>query len=85
MTGGALGSDAKFPILLGDQYHSMAYFMVTRMGNVELTKLLTLIEEGFWKIFFNLEEFSTDFSQNLRFIYSHFYNYMPQFMGNCFK
>jgi len=39
----------------------MAYFMITRLGNVELTKGLTHIEEGFWKIFFNMEKFSTDF------------------------
>lgn len=45
---GDFGTDFKFPILLGDQYHSMAYYMVTRLGNVELTKQLTLIEEGFW-------------------------------------
>jgi hypothetical protein len=38
----------------------MAYFMITRLGNVELTKLLTLIEEGFWKIFFNIEKFTAD-------------------------
>jgi hypothetical protein len=53
-------NDVKFPILLGDQYHSMAYFMISRMGNVELTRLLTLIEEGFWKIFFNVEKFGSD-------------------------
>ena len=82
---GVLGSDAKFPILLGDQYNSMAYFMITRLGNVELTRGLTLIEENFWKIFFNLEKFSTDFQQNLKFLYNHFYNYLPQFMGTCFR
>jgi hypothetical protein len=53
--------DTKFPILLGDQYHSMAYFMITRLGNIELTRILTLIEEGFWKIFFNVEKFTSDF------------------------
>lgn len=53
--------DCKFPILLGDQYHSMAYFMITRLGNIELTRILTLIEEGFWKIFFNVEKFTSDF------------------------
>jgi hypothetical protein len=49
------GFDTKFPLLLGDQYHTMAYFMITRLGNVELTKLLNIIEENFWKIFYNLE------------------------------
>jgi len=66
------GFDLKFPILLGDQYHSIAYFIITRLGNVELTKLLTLIEEGFWKIFYNIEKFSSDFEENLKFIYKHF-------------
>ena len=43
------------PILVGDQYNSMAYFMITRVGNVELTKIMALIEENLWKIFFALE------------------------------
>lgn len=63
----------------------MAYFMITRIGNVELTKQLTHIEEGFWKIFYNVEKFGSDIQQNLKFIYEHFYNYLPQFMGNAFK
>jgi len=79
------GFETKFPLLIGDQYHSMAYFMITRVGNVELTKLLTLIEENFWKIFYNLEKFPADLTANIQFIYEHFYNYLPQFMGNSFK
>jgi len=63
----------------------MAYFMITRLGNIELTRILTLIEEGFWKIFFNVEKFTSDFQENLKFLYRHFYNYLPQLMGNCFK
>jgi hypothetical protein len=71
------GFDTKFPVLLGDQYHTMAYFMITRLGNVELTKILNLIEENFWKIFYNLERISAQFEQNLKMIYTHFYNYLP--------
>ena len=78
------GFETKFPLLIGDQYHTMAYFMITRIGNVELTKLLTLIEENFWKIFYNLEKFPADLTANIEFIYEHFYNYLPQFMGNSF-
>lgn len=80
-----MSQDPKFPILLGDQYHSMAYYMITRMGNVELTKALTRIEEGFWKIFFNLEQIGSDIKENLQFLYEHFYNYLPQFIGNYYK
>lgn len=79
------GFDTKFPVLLGDQYHTMAYFMITRLGNVELTKLLNVIEENFWKIFYNLERISAQFEQNLKMIYQHFYNYLPQFFGNSFR
>ena len=79
------GLDTKYPLLIGDQYHAMAYYMITRVGNVELTKLLTLIEENFWKIFFNLENFPKDLTANITFIYEHFYNYLPQLMGNSFK
>ena len=39
--------DLKFPLLLGDQFHSMAYYIVSRMGNVDLIMILTLIEENF--------------------------------------
>ena len=41
------GLDSKFPILIADQYQSMEFFMITRIGNVELTKILGLIEENF--------------------------------------
>jgi ABC-type transporter lipoprotein component MlaA len=63
----------------------MAYFMVTRLGNNDLTQLLTHIEENVWKIFYNLENIKGDFEQNLKIIYKHFYNYLPQFMGNSFQ
>jgi len=49
------GLDTKFPLLIGDQYHSIAYYIVTRLGNIELVKILTLIEENFQKIFFDLD------------------------------
>ncbi len=41
------GLDVKFPILIGDQYHTTAYYIVSRMGNIELTRILTVIEENF--------------------------------------
>ena len=71
------GLDSKFPILIADQYQSMAFFMITRIGNVELTKLLGVIEENFQKIFYNMKQFPADLAHNLAFIYEHFYNYMP--------
>jgi len=43
--------ETKFPLLLGDQYNSMAYYLITRVGNVELTRIMTQIEENLWKIF----------------------------------
>jgi hypothetical protein len=49
------GLDAKFPLLIGDQYHSIAYYIVSRLGNIELVRLITIIEENFQKIFFNLD------------------------------
>ena len=79
------GFDNKFALLLGDQYHSMAYYLITRTGNVELTKILTLIEESFWKIFYNLEKVSNDITENLKMLYDHFYNYLPQLFENSFK
>ena len=41
------GLDVKFPLLIGDQYHSIAYYIVSRLGNIELIRLLTLNEENF--------------------------------------
>jgi hypothetical protein len=55
----------------------MAYYMITRLGNVELTRILTKIEEGFWKVFFNTKHFTGDIVENLQFLYEHYYNYLP--------
>jgi hypothetical protein len=63
------GLETKFPLLIGDQYNTMAYFMITRVGNVELIKIMTLIEENFWKIFYNLEKFPMDLTANIEFLY----------------
>lgn len=41
------GLDIKFPILIGDQYQTLAYFIVSRLGNIELTRILAVIEENF--------------------------------------
>lgn len=71
------GLDVKFPLLIGDQYHSMSYYIVSRLGNIELVRLLTLIEENFQKIFINIEQFTINFRDNLVLIYDHFYNYLP--------
>jgi len=79
------GLDVKFPLLIGDQYHTIAYYIVTRLGNIELVRLLTLIEENFQKVFFNLEAITSNFKDNLVLIYNHFYNYLPQFLGNSLK
>ena len=78
------GFGTALPILVGDQYYAMAYYSIARLGNVELTHILALIEENIQKIFFCLEQLPTEFSANLEFIYNHFYNYLPQFMGNSF-
>jgi hypothetical protein len=79
------GLDIKFPLLIGDQYHTIAYYIVARLGNLELVRLLTVIEENFQKIFFGLDKILHNFSDNLDSVYQHFYNYLPQFMGNSLK
>ena len=68
------GFGTALPILVGDQYYAMAYYSIARLGNVELTHILALIEENIQKIFFCLEQLPTEFSANLEFIYNHFYN-----------
>lgn len=79
------GLDVKFPILIGDQYHTTAYFIVSRLGNIELTRILTVIEENFQKIFFNSNHMNSNFESNIKHIYKHFYNYLPTFFGHGFK
>jgi len=71
------GLDVKFPLLIGDQYHSIAYYIVARLGNIELIRILTLIEENFQKIFFNIEHITNNFQENLAILYKLFYNYLP--------
>jgi len=79
------GLDVKFPLLIGDQYHSIAYYIVCILGNMELIRILTQIEENFQKIFFFIDLIKSNFKENMKFIYQHFYNYLPQFMGNSLK
>lgn len=55
------GLDVKFPILIGDQYHTTAYFIVSRLGNIELTRGLTTIEENFQKIFYWNDKMGSSF------------------------
>lgn len=33
----------KFPILLGDLYHTKAYFLTSKLGNNELCRILAVI------------------------------------------
>lgn len=63
------GLDVKFPILIGDQYHTIAYYIVARLGNIELTRMLTIIEENFQKICYNVENLSNNFEHNLKYLY----------------
>ena len=52
---------------------------------MELIRILTQIEENFQKIFFFIDLIKSNFKENMKFIYQHFYNYLPQFMGNSLK
>jgi hypothetical protein len=58
---------------------------VSRLGNIELTRILTIIEENFQKIFYNIENFGANFEHNLKLIYRQFYNYLPTFFAHGFK
>lgn len=62
--------DPKFPILLGDKFHTSAYFVVSKLGSTELCKILASIEENFSKLFSqdNLN-FNRNFDDNLELIY----------------
>mmetsp|Transcript_16901 Transcript_16901/g.26002 ORF Transcript_16901/g.26002 Transcript_16901/m.26002 type:complete len:178 (+) Transcript_16901:887-1420(+) len=55
------------------------------MGNVELIKLLTVIEENFQKIFFSPHTSFSNFGTSLDTVYLHFFNYLPQFLANGMK
>lgn len=79
------GLDVKFPILIGDQYHTTAFYIVSRLGNIELTRIITIIEENFQKIFYANDKLNGSFDNNIKHIYKHFYNYLPTFFAQGFK
>ena len=79
------GLDIKFPMLLGDQYHTTAFYLTARLGSQELCKILATIEENFSKVFFDPNMLSSSFDQNIKLIYKHFYNYLPTFFANGLK
>ena len=79
-----MNHDIKYNILIGDQFHAKAYYMITRMGNNELSKILTIIEENFAKIIFR-DGYNGNKKHNLKKLYKDFYNYLPTFFGFGFK
>lgn len=76
--------DIKYNILIGDQFHAKAYHMTTRLGNNDLSRILTIIEENFAKIIFR-EGYNGNKTHNLKKLYKDFYNYLPTFFGHGFK
>lgn len=77
-------NDIKYNILIGDQFHAKAYYLTTRLGNNELSGILTRIEENFSKIIFR-DGYNGCKKHNLKKLYKHFYNYLPTFFGQGFK
>lgn len=76
--------DVKYNILIGDQFHAKAYYLTTRLGNNELSSILTRIEENFSKVIFR-DGYNGNKNHNLKKLYKHFYNYLPTFFGQGFK
>lgn len=76
--------DIKYNILIGDQFHAKAYQMTTRLGNNDLSQILTIIEENFAKIIFR-DGYNGNKKHNLKKLYKDFYNYLPTFFGHGFK
>jgi len=76
--------DLKYNILIGDQFHAMAYHLTARLGSNELSTILTRIEENFAKIIFR-DGYNGWKTHNLKKLYKHFYNYLPTFFGQGFK
>lgn len=76
--------DIKYNILIGDQFHAKAYHMTTRLGNNDLSQILTIIEENFAKIIFR-DGYNGNKKHNLKKLYKDFYNYLPTFFGHGFK
>lgn len=74
-----LAAKESYFILLGDYFNSYAYYIGSRLGNREITKILAIIEENFQKIYYNKMKLTNDFEQNLKSIYEDFYNFLPTF------
>ena len=53
--GAQKGYGSKFAILLGDLYHTKAYFITAHLGSNKLCQNLAVIEENFAKIPHTLE------------------------------
>lgn len=79
-----MNHDMKYNILIGDQFHAKAYYLITRLGNNDLSKILTIIEENFAKIIFR-DGYNGNKTHNLKKLYKDFYNYLPTFFGHGFK
>ena len=47
--------DIKYPILLGDQFHTKAYYLTSRLGSNDMCSSLSAVEESFSKINFRGE------------------------------
>lgn len=56
------GLDVKFPVLLGDQFNTKAFYMTISsvLGNKEIISILSTIEENFNKMVYGMENKKCD-------------------------
>lgn len=72
-----------FPMLLGDQFQSMSYFCMSRLGN-DVQTIHSWIEELVCKVH-DVPQVYDNKEENLESLYNHFYVHLPTFFGYGLK
>lgn len=72
-----------FPMLLGDQFQSMSYFCMSRLGN-DVQTIHSYIEELVCKVH-DVPQVFDNKEDNLESLYNHFYVHLPTFYGYGLK
>ncbi len=73
----------KVPLLLGDRFHTKAYYLTAQLGLQTLCHVLALIDENFAKLGFSLKSLSG--STSLEHIHEPLYYYLPNFFKNAIR
>lgn len=72
--------DVIYPMLIGDQYHAMSFYLTTMIGS-EIQKVHSDMEEGYSRFHCIYPSGEPPFE----YLYKKFYHHMPNFLGNAYR